>query len=91
MMIKTIYGKINKYCPLPAVLIFCVFLISGIIHLISVSSIAFSDFFNRYISSFIRTLLAKLTNVLPFSFAETIIMFLPVLLVLSWSLPSNIV
>ncbi|MHB1151653.1 MAG: DUF3810 domain-containing protein [Eubacteriales bacterium] len=81
-MIKTIYGRINKYCPLPAMLIFCVFIISSIIHFISISSVAFSDFFNRYISSFVRAFLAKLTNVIPFSFAETIIMFLPVLFVL---------
>lgn len=81
-MIKTIYGKINKYCPFPVMLIFCAFIISGIIHLISVSSVAFSDFFNRYISSFVRAFLAKLTNVIPFSLAETIIIFLPVLLVL---------
>ncbi|MDD4774538.1 MAG: DUF3810 domain-containing protein [Eubacteriales bacterium] len=81
-MIKTIYNKITKYCPLPALIIFCVFLISASVHVISNISVAFSDFFNRYISSFVRAVLAKFTNILPFSLAETIIMFLPVLFIL---------
>ncbi len=84
-MFKTVYGKINKYCPIPAVYIFCVFFASGIIHLVSVRSVSFSDFFNRYISSFIRMALAKITNLFPFSFAETIIIFLPVLLVMMFA------
>jgi hypothetical protein len=81
-MAKKIYSKINKYCPLPAIIIFGVFLMSGIIHLISVNSVVFSDFFNRYISSVVRTFLAKLTDILPFSLAETIIIFMPVIIVL---------
>ncbi len=82
IMIRTIFLKINKYCPLPALFIFFGFIISGLIHLISINSTTFSDFFNRYISSFVRAVLAKLTNILPFSVAETIILFLPVFLVL---------
>lgn len=84
-MIKKVYGKIYKYCPLPAIIIFGIFLMSGIIHLISASSVVFSDFFNYYISSVVRAFLASLTDVLPFSLAETIIIFMPVLIALMLS------
>ncbi len=42
----------------------------------------FSDFFNRYISSAVRALLAHLTSWLPFSLAELAIILLPVWIVL---------
>ncbi len=54
-------------------------LLAAIIHLISEFSMPFSDFFNRYISSFIRAATAAITSVFPFSLAEGIIMFIPVL------------
>ena len=41
---------------------------------------AFADFFNRYISQALRFLFAKLTNPLPFSLAEGMLLFSPVLL-----------
>lgn len=53
-------------------------LICGIIQLISEFSISFSDIFNRYIGSFIRGLHATITNILPFSLAECIIVMIPV-------------
>ena len=42
----------------------------------------FSDFFNRYISQFLRRLLAGMTSWLPFSLAEMLLLLSPVLLVL---------
>lgn len=81
-MIKSFYTKITKYCPLSALIIFCIFMISGAIHIMSSISVDFSDFFNHYISSFVRAVLAKTTNILPFSLAETIVLFLPVLIIL---------
>lgn len=39
---------------------------------------SFSDFFNRYISSFFRALLAHLTSWIPFSLAEFMILLIPV-------------
>ncbi len=42
----------------------------------------FSDFFNRYISSAVRALLAHLTNAFPFSLAECLLLLLPIWVVL---------
>ena len=41
----------------------------------------FADFFNRYISSVVRAILAYATRPIPFSFAEMIIILLPVIAV----------
>ena len=41
----------------------------------------FADFFNRYISSVVRAILAYVTRPIPFSFAEMIIILLPVIAV----------
>ena len=51
--------------------LFCVFLISE----------SFSDFFNRYISSAVRAILAYLTGWIPFSFAEMMIILSPVIII----------
>ncbi len=42
----------------------------------------FADFFNRYISSAVRALLAHLTSAIPFSFAECLLLLLPIWVVL---------
>lgn len=76
-MVKKIYKKIRVYVPLPALILYCFALISGIIHIVSANSVAFSDFFNRNISSVFRFTLAKLTGWIPFSLAEVILIALP--------------
>lgn len=81
-MLKRLSDKIREYIPLPALIAYIMCIAAAIIHLISCASRSFSDFFNLYISSFFRALLAKLTNVFPFSIAEAIIIFLPVLVAL---------
>ena len=55
--------------------------ISGILLFAFYKSVAFSDFFNERISSIFRFLLAKITNPLPFSLAETVIFSLPIFVV----------
>ena len=55
--------------------------ISAIIYIIAINVPAFSDFFNRYISSVVRAVLAYFTNWIPFSFAEAILIAVPVLLI----------
>lgn len=55
--------------------------ISGILLAAFYKSVAFSDFFNERISSIFRFLLAKITNPLPFSLAETVIFCLPIFIV----------
>lgn len=48
---------------------------------ISKASEGFSDFFNRYISAFIRMILSYITGWLPFSLGETIFLCLPLIFI----------
>lgn len=56
--------------------------ICGIIYLLAIISPAFASFFNKYIASFFRFVLAKITGILPFSLAECIILLSPLIVVL---------
>ena len=51
--------------------------ISAVILLISKLSPVFSDWFNRYISSFFRLVISKITGILPFSLGEAMFRCLP--------------
>ena len=51
--------------------LFCIFIVSE----------SFSDFFNRYISSLFRAILAHLTGWIPFSLAEMIIILSPAIII----------
>lgn len=79
--IKKGYKKVNNYFPLLAIIAYFVFITAIIIHVISLFSVPFSDFFNRYISSFVRMFLAKLTNWFPYSVAELVVLLLPLIIV----------
>ncbi len=70
---------IKKYIPTPALVLFGFAAVSAVIHLISELSGKFSDFFNFYIGSFIRGVLATASGIFPFSVAETVIVMIPVL------------
>lgn len=80
MTAEKLRGAIKKYCPTPALVLFGIAAVSGAVHLVSELSEPFSDFVNRYISTFIRAVPSFLTSVLPFSLAETFILSIPVLL-----------
>lgn len=69
--------KIKKYVPIPSAVLFALLPIAIAIHVVGLLSPAFSDFFNVYISSVFRAVLAYLTGWIPFSLAETFIMFIP--------------
>lgn len=45
-------------------------------------SVVFADYFNRHISGFFRAFFARITNFLPFSLAELLILLIPLLIVL---------
>ncbi len=45
-------------------------------------SVAFADFFNRRISSIFRAVFAAITNILPFSLAELLILLIPLFILL---------
>lgn len=69
---------IKKYIPIPARIMYILALMAGIIQLVSKLSVRFSDLFNRYIGAFVRGLHATITNILPFSLAETVIISIPI-------------
>ena len=66
-----LFSKIAFICAGASVLLFFGFILSE----------RFADFFNRYVSSVFRALLANITDILPFSLAEWILIMLPVALV----------
>ena len=57
-------------------------IICAIIHVVSIFSVPFADFFNRTVAAFFRLILAKITGWIPVSFAEILIILLPVIIVL---------
>lgn len=66
---------------------FLLLAISLIIYIVAEMSPQFADFFNIYISSVIRFLLAKITNLFPFSLAEAIVILIPIIaFILLWYL-----
>lgn len=84
--IKSALIKTRDYLS-PRVPIWCricigIAVFSLIIHIISLNSAAFADFISGTLGVFTRFILAKLTMWLPFSFAELIIISLPVWLFL---------
>lgn len=75
------FQRFRQYCPLPCMILIALAPISGAVHLILRNNVAFSDFLLRYFSPLPRFVLAKLTNLLPFSLAETFLMASPILIV----------
>lgn len=73
----------NKYekLPLVSVILYCAAAVSLVIYVIMRRSVAFSSFFNTYIASFFRALLSYLTLWFPGSFAENLLLLLPLILV----------
>ena len=80
---KAAFRRINKYVPLGPMIIYSILPIAALIHVISVFSQSFADFFNIYIASAFRAVMAFLTGWMPFSFAETIFLSLPVMLIVA--------
>ncbi len=63
-----------------ALILLGIALLSLVIIVIARNNMAFADFFNSHVSSKIRAFLALLTNWIPFSLAELLILLLPFLL-----------
>jgi len=76
---KKIWAKICEWCSVPTIVLLFLAILSVAVRIVSGLSKGFSDFFNLYISSFIRMILAKITNIFPFSVAETIVISIPVI------------
>lgn len=73
--VKAKYEKVPVFCIVSLILT----VISVILYISFELSESFADFFNRYISMSLRFLLAKITNIIPFSIAELIIILLPLI------------
>ena len=69
-----------KRFPLFARIFYGIALLSAVLYVLFLLSERFADFFNRYISSVLRAALAYLTNLIPFSVAEFLLLLLPVVL-----------
>ncbi len=77
-----VYTVIRKNCPLPALCLILAAVAAGIVHLGCVLSVSFADFMNVHVSWIVRAVLAKATNLFPFSVAEILLILLPVILVI---------
>ncbi len=71
--------KVREYVPVFSLVLFALLPVAVIIHIIGSFVPAFADFFNIHVSSFFRAVLSYLTGWLPFSFAEFLILAIPVL------------
>ena len=74
--IKKKYEKIPMWSKISLI----VATISILLFVLICISKTFADFFNTYVSGIFRFLLAKITDPLPFSFAESLIILIPVIL-----------
>jgi len=72
---KAINKKIK--IPLAVIIIYAVAAFCALLYLLFMLSEPFSDFFNRYISSFFRAILAHATSWIPFSLAELMLLLIP--------------
>ena len=71
----------KRRLPVAAMVFFGLGVIAAILYVIFLFSESFADFFNRYISSVIRAVLAYATNLIPFSLAEFFLLLSPLLVV----------
>ena len=73
--------KRNKasFFNLPVILASAVFAVSAAIYAVSRCSNGFAEFWARYPSQWIRAALAVITNIIPFSLAEFILLSMPIL------------
>lgn len=72
----------KKRLPRFAVVFYILSAVSAVLYLLFLCSEHFSDFFNRYIASVLRAVLAYLTGWIPFSLAEMFIILVPITLVM---------
>ena len=78
---ETIVERAPKKLPLFSKISFAIAGFCALLFAAFIISEPFADFFNRYISSIFRAILAKITYFLPFSFAEMILLLSPVIVI----------
>ena len=72
----------KKKIPLFSKVLLIIAAISAVFYVIFLNSVTVSDFFNKYVSSIIRAILAHLTSWIPFSLAEMLIILIPLIVVI---------
>lgn len=72
--------KPQKRLPRFAIVFYICALVSALLFVGFLCSKPFADFFNRYISSIYRAIMAHLTSWIPFSFAEFMLIMIPVII-----------
>ncbi len=75
------FRRLNRYVPKASIVLYLVGIVALAVYLLCVFSTAFADFFNIYISSVFRAMMAHLTGFIPFSLAEFLLLSSPILLV----------
>ena len=66
--------------PIFSYVFFGIAALSLIIYIIAINNTGFADYFNRHISSFFRLVLAKISGIIPLSFAELFVICSPIIL-----------
>lgn len=79
---KSFLKKVNTYIPVVPLVIFGLCILALITHIIIINSTAAADFVNASISPVVRGVLAHMTNLLPFSLAEFVLISSPLILIL---------
>ncbi len=74
--------KPRKKLPLVCLIIYAMTAVSAVLYVLFTQLPQFADWFNRYISSIGRVFLAFLTNFLPFSLTELLLLLIPLWIVL---------
>ena len=75
-------SKIREYIPLFSLIVYALTLVSLILFIIVVNSVAFADFFNYYLTAPTRAIMAWMLVLFPFSVAEVVVLASPILLIL---------
>ena len=77
----TFYRRVRRWMPGASFWFFVLLIPAAGLHLLFALMTSFADWFNRYISGFFRALFAHLTNWIPFSLAETLVLLIPAVLI----------
>ncbi|MBE6577428.1 MAG: DUF3810 domain-containing protein [Ruminococcaceae bacterium] len=74
--------RIKLRLPLAVKIIYAIAAVCLLVYVAFLLSESFADFFNRYVSSAVRAILAHLTNWIPFSLAEFFLLLIPIWIIL---------
>lgn len=82
-MLCKIKEAVKRNVPTGSLVFFITAAVSALLHVLFIKITPFADFFNRYVSSVFRAILAKLTEYIPFSLAEALLISLPVIAIVT--------